>query len=177
MVSRQAISFLIHTKYLAQNTVHTLAGHLCCFFLCRRYILIQNLLGPNPTTSIYNASVVKNYNANSSLVRLKTKILSLCFEKRTSKFKSRRIGSSFVCLHIWGSLVFCLIGLHKNILFLMYGMYNCELPRNTWKCWFSVCWTLISNPCYESVVLQSCFFPDRPKILAKNGEKNCQKLW
>jgi hypothetical protein len=60
--------------------------------------------GANPTTSIYNASVVKFYNATGSLARFGNKNISFYFEKRSSllqlwrcscKFKSRRIGSWF----------------------------------------------------------------------------------
>jgi hypothetical protein len=60
--------------------------------------------GPNPMTSIYNASVVNFYNAMGSLARFENKNILFYFEKRSSllqrwrcscKFKSRRIGSWF----------------------------------------------------------------------------------
>jgi hypothetical protein len=57
--------------------------------------------GPNPTTSIYNASVVNVYNTMGSLARFKNTNILFYFKKRSSlqrwrcscKFKSRRIGS------------------------------------------------------------------------------------
>jgi hypothetical protein len=52
--------------------------------------------GANPTTSSYNASVVKIYNATGSLERFENKNIFFCFERcsilqrwRCSKFKSR----------------------------------------------------------------------------------------
>jgi hypothetical protein len=59
--------------------------------------------GANPTTLIYNASIVKFYSATGSLARFENKKnILFCFEKRSSlqqrwrcgcQFKSRRIGS------------------------------------------------------------------------------------
>jgi hypothetical protein len=58
--------------------------------------------GANPTTPIYNASVVNFHNATGSIARFENKNILFYFEKRPSllqrwrcscKFKSRRIGS------------------------------------------------------------------------------------
>jgi hypothetical protein len=58
--------------------------------------------GANPTTSIYNASIVNFYNATGNKARFENKNILFYFEKRSSllqrwrcscKFKSRRIGS------------------------------------------------------------------------------------
>jgi hypothetical protein len=60
--------------------------------------------GPNPTTSIYNASVVNFYSTTGSLARLESKNILFYFEKCSClpqcwlcscKFKNRRIGSRF----------------------------------------------------------------------------------
>jgi hypothetical protein len=60
--------------------------------------------GPNPTTSVYNASVVNLYNATGSLARFENKNILFYFEKCSSllqrwrcscKFKNRKIGSWF----------------------------------------------------------------------------------
>jgi hypothetical protein len=40
--------------------------------------------GPNPTTSIYNASVVNFYNATGSLARFENQNILFYFEKRSS---------------------------------------------------------------------------------------------
>jgi hypothetical protein len=76
-----------------------IGGKDICGFLCYAGILTS---GANPTTSIYNASVVNFYNATGSLARFENKNILFYFEKRSSlqqrwrcsfKFKNRRIGS------------------------------------------------------------------------------------
>jgi hypothetical protein len=42
------------------------------------------LPGANPTTSIYNASIVNFYNAKGSPARFENKNILFCFEKRSS---------------------------------------------------------------------------------------------
>jgi hypothetical protein len=72
--------------------------------ICLSYIITP---GPHPTTESYNASVVKIYNATSSLVRFKNKYIYFDFEKNalaydnaavvcSCKLGSRSIDSSFV---------------------------------------------------------------------------------
>jgi hypothetical protein len=67
----------------------------------------KNNAGPNPKTSIYNASVVIFYSATGSLARFENKNISSYLKKRSSllqrwrctcKFKKRRIGTRYVKL-------------------------------------------------------------------------------
>jgi hypothetical protein len=46
--------------------------------------------GPNPTTLIYNASVVNFYNDTGSRIRFENKIILVYFEKRSSLLQRRR---------------------------------------------------------------------------------------
>jgi hypothetical protein len=93
--------FCVCTTYV-YTYVHTI--YFKCWFYKKSF---SSHLGPNPTTSIYNASVVNFYNNTGSLARLKANFL-LYIEKHSSplqrwrcscKFKSRGIDSWLLFWH------------------------------------------------------------------------------